>query len=143
MFQVALVLGILLAATLAVAGVVIWRTRRPAAHPMHEIVEPRRLGAAGLGTQATLLQFSRRTCTSSPHAHHTLRAIADEADGVMHLDIDVTDRADIARHFHVRQTPTTLILDRRGVVQSRIGGAPGPDVVRLELTRVSATGDAA
>ena len=39
-----------------------------------------------------------------------------------HVDVDLTDRPDIADRFHVLQTPTTLILDARGVVRARIGG---------------------
>ena len=34
-------------------------------------------------------------------------------------------------------TPTTLVLDRDGVVQTRFGGAPTSDVLELELTRLT------
>ena len=64
-------------------------------------------------------------------------SIADERDGVLHLDVDLTHRPDIAKHFHVLQTPTTLILDRHGVVQTRFGGTPSREAVRLELSRVT------
>jgi len=38
----------------------------------------------------------------------------------------------------VLQTPTTLVLDRHGVVQTRFGGTPGRDVLELELNRLIA-----
>ncbi|MDQ2697493.1 MAG: thioredoxin family protein [Actinomycetota bacterium] len=102
-----------------------------------EIIEPARLGAERLGDRATLLQFSTELCARCPTVHRTLASVADAQDGVLHLDIDLTHRPDIARHFHVLQTPTTLLLDRRGTVQARFGGAPRRDVVELELERVT------
>ncbi|MET3468083.1 thioredoxin-like negative regulator of GroEL [Microbacterium sp. 1262] len=64
--------------------------------------------------------------------------MARETDDVVHLDIDVTDRPDIARRFQIAQTPTTLVLDGRGVVRTRFGGAPRRDVVHLEILRLRA-----
>ncbi|GAA2072450.1 TlpA family protein disulfide reductase [Microbacterium hatanonis] len=130
-----------LAALLAVAvlvGVVLQvRQGRARSHVRSEIVEPQRLGADGLGEQATLLQFSTEMCSRCPGVHRTLAALASEHEGVRHLDVDLTHRPDIARHFQVMQTPTTLILDRRGAVQSRIGGVPNLHVVQLELARLA------
>ncbi len=102
-----------------------------------EIIDPARLGADRLGDRATLLQFSTELCARCPTVHRTLASVADAKDGVLHLDIDLTHRPDIARHFHVLQTPTTLLLNRRGTVQARFGGAPRRDVVELELERVT------
>jgi hypothetical protein len=79
-------------------------------------------------------------CARCPGVHRTLAAIADDHEGVLHLDVDLTHRPDIAKHFHVLQTPTTLVLDRNGVVQTRFGGTPGRDVLELELNRLSAEG---
>jgi thiol-disulfide isomerase/thioredoxin len=130
-------LAALLAATV-IAGLILrlvqGRVRRSAGA---EVVEPHRLGADGLGEQATLLQFSTEMCARCPGVHRTLSELASEREGVRHLNVDLTHRPDIARHFHVMQTPTTLILDRRGIVQSRIGGVPNPHVVQLELARLA------
>ena len=114
----------LLAVTIGVGGYLRWRQNRPRRHIAHEVVDPSRLGADGLGAEATLLQFSTELCARCPHVHRTLAAVADS-------------RPDIARHFHVLQTPTTLILDRDGVVQTRFGGVPGRDVIELELARLT------
>jgi len=127
----------LLAVTVAVGVFLQWRQSRPQRHIPHEVVEPQRLGADGLGDVATLLQFSTELCARCPGVHRTLSAIADAHDGVRHLDVDLTHRPDIAKHFHILQTPTTLVLDRAGVVQTRFGGAPSRDVLELELNRLT------
>ena len=131
-------LAVLLAATVALGVFLNWRQSRPQHHIAHEVVEPHRLGADGLGEVATLLQFSTEMCARCPGVHRTLADIADGHDGVRHLDVDLTHRPDIAKHFHVLQTPTTLVLDRDGVVQTRFGGAPSRDVLELELNRLIA-----
>jgi len=133
-------LVLLLAGSAALGVFVNWRATRPRHHVQHEVVEPHRLGADGLGEVATLLQFSTEMCARCPGVHRTLSAIADDHDGVRHLDVDLTHRPDIAKHFHVLQTPTTLVLDRHGVVQTRFGGTPGRDVLELELKRLIAEG---
>lgn len=69
--------------------------------------------------------------------HRTLSALANDSSGVNHLDIDVTERPDIAQHFHVVQTPTTLILDSNGMIRTRFGGVPSRDVVALELSQLT------
>ena len=43
---------------------------------------------------------------------------------------------DLAAHFNVMQTPTTLVLDRTGKVQARIGGAPKLNVIQQELAKL-------
>ncbi|MCH6232108.1 thioredoxin family protein [Microbacterium sp. CFH 31415] len=128
----------LLALTVALGVYLRWRQSRPQRHILHEVVEPERLGADGLGEVATLLQFSTELCARCPGVHRTLSSIADAHEGVRHLDVDLTHRPDIAKHFHVLQTPTTLVLDRDGVIQTRFGGTPSRDVLELELNRLTA-----
>ena len=130
-------LALLLAATIALGVFVQWRQGRPRRHIPHEIVQPGRLGAESLGQTATLLQFSTELCSRCPGVHRTLAAVAESREGVAHLDIDVTHRPDIAKHFHVLQTPTTLVLDADGVVQTRFGGVPNREVLELELVRLT------
>lgn len=119
------------------AGVVYRRTQgRARTVDSAEVVDPRRLGADGLGEEATLLQFSTEMCSRCPGVHRMLSDIADGRDGVRHLDVDLTHRPDIAQHFRVLQIPTTLVLDRNGAIRTRFGGTPGRAVVELELTRL-------
>lgn len=130
----------LLAVTVIVGAYLRWQQGRPQRHIPYEVVEPSRLGADGLGEVATLLQFSTELCARCPGVHRTLSDIADAHDGVRHLDVDLTHRPDIAKHFHVLQTPTTLVLDADGVIQTRFGGAPSREVLELELKRLAAEG---
>ena len=132
-----LTLTALLAVTLGVGIVVRWRQGRPQHHVPNEIVDPERLGAKRLGDTATLLQFSTELCSRCPGVHRTLSAVAEGREGVLHLDVDLTHRPDIAKHFSVLQTPTTLILDGEGAIQTRFGGIPNRDVVELELARLT------
>ncbi|WP_336632477.1 MULTISPECIES: TlpA family protein disulfide reductase [unclassified Microbacterium] len=130
-------LAVLLAATIGLGVVLRWRDGRVRLVDPAEAVDPLRLGADALGDRATLLQFSTEMCSRCPGAHRTLSAIAGAHEGVRHLDVDLTHRPDIAKHFHVLQTPTTLVLDRDGVVHSRFGGTPSRHAVELELARVT------
>src|SRR3546814_17751286 len=71
-------------------------------------------------------------CSRCPGVHRMLSSVAAGHDGARHLDVDLTHRPDIAKHFRVLQTPTTLILDRDGAVQSRTGGVPSRDTLALQ-----------
>jgi thiol-disulfide isomerase/thioredoxin len=93
-------------------------------------------GLRRFASGATLLQFSTEVCAPCKVAHTVLGDAASEHDNVAHIDLDVTHRPDLASRFHILQTPTTLILDRKGVVRARIGGAPRRDALRAELDRI-------
>jgi thiol-disulfide isomerase/thioredoxin len=88
--------------------------------------------------QATLLQFSTEVCAPCVPTRRVLGQIADSTEGVRHVDFDLTHRPDIAAQFNVLQTPTTLILDRAGVIRARIGGAPRQADVRAALADILA-----
>lgn len=141
-YPITAVVVLLLLSGLIVLGsaiFVLMRNKNPQtrAAEEHEIIEPSRLGADGLGECATLLQFSYRSCERSAQTHWLLAEIAEENPGVRHLNVDLTSRPDIARHFGVVQTPTTLILDADGAVQSRLGGPASPELVKLEVQRLA------
>lgn len=131
------ILAALLVATIGVGFFLRWQQNSPRRHAPDELVDPRRLGAPPLGEAATLLQFSTEMCSRCPGVHRVLSEIARSHPGVAHFDVDLTYRPDIARHFHVLQTPTTLILDSRGAIRTRFSGAPSRHVVELELARVT------
>ena len=85
------------------------------------------------GSAATLVQFSSEFCTKCPATRVLLQQTAASTPGVRHIDIDVTNRPDIANHFSLMQTPTTLVLDEAGLLAARIGGAPRPDALNRAL----------
>ena len=93
-------------------------------------------GIRRFGRGATLLQFSTEVCAPCRVTHDVLGSVASERAGVSHIDLDVTHRPDLASQFKIMSTPTTLILDRKGVVRARIGGAPRRDDLRAELDRI-------
>lgn len=88
-----------------------------------------------LGARATLLQLSSEVCAPCRATARVLSGIGH--DGVRHVEVDITARPDLVSRFNVLQTPTTLILDRDGVVRSRIGGAVRRESVLAELEKVA------
>jgi thiol-disulfide isomerase/thioredoxin len=89
-----------------------------------------------LGSDATLLQFSTPLCSPCRATHTVLDGVARERGGLRHVDLDISDRRDLASRFNIMQTPTTLILDATGTVRARIGGAARRDTVLAELDRI-------
>lgn len=88
-----------------------------------------------LGGRATLLQLSTEVCAPCRATARVLGQLS--SDDVRHVEIDIAERPDLVSRFNVLQTPTTLILDRDGVVRSRIGGAVRRDVIVAELEKVA------
>ncbi|GAA3860380.1 hypothetical protein GCM10022381_01080 [Leifsonia kafniensis] len=80
--------------------------------------------SAPFGAHATLLQFSTDFCARCPGTHRLLGAVADARPGVVHLDVDLTHRADLANRFNILQTPTTIVLDGSGRIRARVSGVP-------------------
>jgi hypothetical protein len=97
------------------------------------VVRPEDLGADALGTRATLVQLSTPMCTQCPPTARLLGAEAALRPGVVHLEVDVSERIALADRFQVLQTPTTLLLDADGRVRGRIGGRPRPETLAREL----------
>src|ERR1700712_4615751 len=135
------VVAILLAlVALATALGLVWQSRNgrisaPSRRRSQDAVD---LPEVARGEKATLLQFSTEVCAPCVPTRRVLGQIADSTDGVSHVDLDLTHRPDIAAQFNVLQTPTTLILDRAGVIRARIGGAPRPADVRAALADILA-----
>lgn len=86
-----------------------------------------------LGTRATLVQFSSSFCAPCRTTRHVLAAVAAEQDGVVHVEIDAESNLDLVRSLDIMRTPTTLILDARGVEVARASGVPRRDQVLAAL----------
>lgn len=56
---------------------------------------------------------------------------------VRHLDIDAEAHLDLVRKLNIHSTPTTLILDSRGVEVGRAIGAPSREQVLKSLAAIS------
>lgn len=117
----------------------LWRHRQGRiSHPNAQVVVRAAdvPGVKRLAKGATLLQFSTEVCAPCAVTRTVLGDIAATRPGVSHVDLDVTHRPDLASQFRIMQTPTTLILDGKGVVRARIGGAPRRDDLQAELDRI-------
>lgn len=134
--------AVVLAAT--ALGIVCRRTQLRVSAPREQATEIVTAQALGLpsdtqfGHNATLIQFSTQFCSKCPGTARLLSSEAANLDGVNHIEIDLTDNIDVARAFNILQTPTTLVLDARGQIRSRITGAPTVAVIRDELHKADA-----
>ena len=79
---------------------------------------------AGLGSRATLVQFSTAFCQPCRATRQILAEVSGMVDGVAHVEIDAEARLDLVRRLDVTRTPTVLVLDPRGRITRRAAGAP-------------------
>jgi thiol-disulfide isomerase/thioredoxin len=89
-----------------------------------------------LGEKVTLLQFSSDFCSSCKQTSVLLENIEKANEGLLHIDLDIADRLDLAKTFNILTTPTTLILNSKGSVVSRIVGAPKLATIEAEIERL-------
>lgn len=80
--------------------------------------------ADDLGESFTLLQFSSAFCAPCRATRRILEDIAEVVPGVVHIEVDAEHHLDLVRHLGILRTPTTLVLDSRGVELTRATGAP-------------------
>ena len=85
------------------------------------------------GEHTTFLQFSSETCATCKQTARLFDELEKTSTGVLHIEVDLTHRLDLADKFGILQTPTTLVLDSKGIVKSRIGGAPKPSTIEEEI----------
>ncbi len=86
------------------------------------------------GARLTLLQFSSAFCTPCRATRALLSDITKGLHDVKHVDIDAESHLDLVRKLDIRSTPTTLILDSRGVEVGRAVGAPKREQVVDAIT---------
>jgi len=112
---------VLLAAILGVA----WKaTTGRARKAAGEVFAPDELPGLHEFAPATLVQFSTEYCATCPATRRFLQQVAGERGGVVHHDVDLTHRPELAKRLRILQTPTVFVLDGAGRLVSRFGGAP-------------------
>ncbi|MFC5175686.1 thioredoxin family protein [Nocardioides taihuensis] len=89
-----------------------------------------------LGERATLLQFSSAFCAPCRATRRVLADVAGSVPGVEHVEIDAEHHLDVVRRLGILRTPTTLVLDARGVEVARAAGAPSRQQVLAALDGV-------
>lgn len=83
--------------------------------------------------KVTFLQFSSQYCTFCPQTARLISQLEEVDHDVRHIEVDITERLDLANKYNVLQTPTTLVLDRKGNIKSRIAGAPKQQTLEAEI----------
>ncbi len=96
-------------------------------------IDPAEIGIDRFADRATLVQFSTDMCSRCPAVRRLLVSIAANSSGVDHVEVNLTNRADLASRFSIMQTPTTLMVDRDGIIRARIAGSPSREAVREHL----------
>jgi len=89
-----------------------------------------------LGKKATLLQFSTTYCGQCPGVRRQLAQMEYRLGGLSHLEVDITERLDIAAHFGINQTPTVFLLNSKGELVYRVGGVPNLIKLNQELEKL-------
>jgi thiol-disulfide isomerase/thioredoxin len=87
-----------------------------------DLVDQAEPNGSSLGERGTFVQFSSPACSPCRAVHRVLDAVVADDQGLVHLDIDATQRLDLARRLGIMRTPTVLLLDPSGRVVRRISG---------------------
>jgi thiol-disulfide isomerase/thioredoxin len=96
--------------------------------PAQSLPEPVRAALAE-GPGVTLVQVSTTFCAPCRHARAVLGQLAGATDGLTHVELDVTERPEIATSLGVLRTPTTLAFAGDGTELLRVGGIPRRDTL--------------
>jgi thiol-disulfide isomerase/thioredoxin len=137
--QFGLVLALIAVAT---AAGLIWKARTGTAKKVNSglVIDLKEIAAVkdGLpvtefGERVTFLQFSSEFCSQCAQTARLFHDLEAQHDDILHIEVDITNRLDLANKFNILQTPTTLVLDKNGVITSRIGGAAKPQTIQDEI----------
>jgi thioredoxin-related protein len=108
-----------------------------------EVIDLSRIGAHKNGSpvtqpgkSATLLLFSTEYCGQCPGVRRSLTQIENGTEGVLQVEVDLTDRLDLAARFQISQTPTIFVLNDKGQVTYRVSGVPKQGLIQQELTKL-------
>jgi thiol-disulfide isomerase/thioredoxin len=114
-----------LVAVLVLASALGWWARARAGRTRRvehgEVLTGADLGAE-LGTSATYLQLSSPACAPCRSVARVLSELATDSADLRHVEIDATERLDLAKRLSVLRTPTVLVLDPAGRVVNRFSG---------------------
>jgi thiol-disulfide isomerase/thioredoxin len=136
------VLGIVVVAAVLVAATCfgLLRARRLGRLRTAASAEPaltaEQLQTDSLGDRATLVQFSSAFCRPCVATRHLLGDVAGKVPGVRHVEVDAESHLELVRTLGIASTPTTLLLDRAGVVRRRAVGVPRRHEVLAALSEL-------
>ncbi len=78
----------------------------------------------GSGDRVLLLQLSSPVCTPCRRTAVLLVQLSGRRPGIVHREVDVAQRPDVARALNVLRTPTVVAFDRTGRELLRVSGVP-------------------
>ena len=139
LLQFGLVLALIAVAT---AAGLIWKARTGTAKKVNSglVIDLKEIAAVKdgfpvteFGERVTFLQFSSEFCSQCAQTARLFHDLEAHHDDILHIEVDITNRLDLANKFNILQTPTTLVLDKNGVITSRIGGAAKPQTIQDEI----------
>lgn len=90
-----------------------------------------------IGARVTFVHFSSTFCAPCRTTRRVLERVVATADGVAHVELDITDHLALGERLGITTTPTVLILDAHGVERSRATGATTLAQARAALAAVS------
>ena len=137
--RIILVAAVVLAAL--VAGLV-WRSRTGRSKKVSNggQIDLAQLGATkngqpitAFGERLTFLQFSSEFCSQCVQTARVYKDLEQHSEGILHIEVDITNRIDLAKKYNILQTPTTLVLDASGRLTSRIGGTAKEQTIKDEI----------
>ncbi|EID54519.1 thioredoxin family protein [Saccharomonospora xinjiangensis] len=98
---------------------------------------PNRLPAAVADLLApdavTLVQLSSTFCAPCRHARAVLSTVAAGTERLRHVELDLTERPEVAEALRVLRTPTTIAFEADGTELLRVGGVPKLAALRKAL----------
>ncbi|WHT19205.1 thioredoxin family protein [Crossiella sp. CA-258035] len=126
MTQVWVVLGVL-ALTGALGLLYRWRNGKVRTSvPGTELPEEIR-GVLAPAPAITLVQLSTTFCAPCRHTKVLLGDVVRQEPRLHHVELDVTERPELAERLKVMRTPTTLVVDANERELFRISGLPKRD----------------
>ncbi|CAM3079496.1 thioredoxin family protein [Saccharomonospora xinjiangensis] len=81
----------------------------------------------------TLVQLSSTFCAPCRHARAVLSTIAAGSERLKHVELDLTERPEVAEALRVLRTPTTIAFDADGTELLRVSGVPKLAALRKAL----------
>ena len=140
-FEIRIILVAVVVLAALVAGLV-WRSRTGRSKKVSNggQIDLAELGAnkngqpvTAFGERLTFLQFSSEFCSQCVQTARVYKDLEQHSEGILHIEVDITNRIDLAEKYNILQTPTTLVLDASGRVTSRIGGTAKEQTIKDEI----------
>ena len=89
-----------------------------------------------MGSRVTLLQFSSAFCTPCRATKILIRNVIEDMPDVAHIEMDAESHLDLVNQLSVKSTPTTIILNSKGIEVGRAVGAPSSAQIRAAIEAV-------